>query len=338
MNVVVLAGGTSAERAVSIVSGTEVASALMSRGHKVKLLDVFLGCGDEEVQNLFSENYDLAADVRKMEEATSGIKKLEASRREFIGPNVIKVCQEADIVFMALHGANGEDGKVQAVFELFGIRYSGADYLSSAIAMNKDISKHFFRLYGVPSPKGGRIRKNDRFKSYRKFDLRLPVVVKPCCGGSSVGVAIVNSDEEYEKALREAFLLEENVIVEEYIKGREFSVGVVDGKAYPVIEIAPIKGFYDFENKYKAGSAIETCPALLSREKTEEMQRIAEEGARALGITGYCRLDFMMDEDENIFCLEANTLPGMTPTSLLPQEAEVLGISFARLCEKLLSV
>ena len=146
------------------------------------------------------------------------------------------------------------------------------------------------------------------------------------------------TNEEYTEALKEAFYYEDKVIVEEYIEGREFSVAVIDNKPYPIVEIAPIKGFYNYENKYKAGSTVETCPARISDELTAKMQKMAVDGAKALGITGYCRLDFMMDENDDIYCLEANTLPGMTPTSLIPQEAAVLGISFPELCEKLLGL
>ena len=144
-------------------------------------------------------------------------------------------------------------------------------------------------------------------------------------------------DDEYQKALKDAFLYDEEVVVEQYIKGREFSVGVMDGKALPVIEIAPLQGFYDYKNKYQAGSAVETCPALISDEKTKEMQYYAEKAFQVLRLKNYARMDFMMNEKEEIFCLEANTLPGMTPTSLLPQEAAAAGISFQELCEMIVA-
>ena len=168
--------------------------------------------------------------------------------------------------------------------------------------------------------------------------MEFPVVVKTCCGGSSVGVYIVNDQAEYEQALKDAYSYENEVVIEEYIKGREFSVAVVDGKAYPIIEIAPLQGFYNYKNKYQAGSTIETCPAEISPELTEKMQHYAEAGAKALFMEGYCRLDFMMKENGDMYCLEANTLPGMTPTSLIPQEAKVLGIDYPTLCEKLIEV
>ncbi len=338
MKIVVLAGGTSTERTISILSGTEVAKALRSKGHSVFLMDVFYGCSNEEADTAFESDRDIEAAAKRMNDDTENIAEAIAKRRELVGENVIRICQEADAVFMALHGSNGEDGKLQALFDLFGIRYSGTGYLSSAIAMDKALTKQFFRWNKVHTPAGGLICKDDEDKSYTALGVQLPVVVKPCCGGSSVGVAIAKTDEEYQAALADAFSFEDRVVVEEFIRGREFSVAVVAGEAYPVIEIAPIQGFYDYKNKYSAGSTVETCPAELSKKKTLQMQKMAEAGARALGITGYCRLDFLMDSEGELFCLEANTLPGMPRTSLIPQEAAVLGITFPELCEKLLGI
>ena len=224
------------------------------------------------------------------------------------------------------------------MFDLYGIRYTGTGYLSSAIAMDKALTKQFFNWNNVPTPKGSMLKRGDIDISYRQFGIELPVVVKPCCGGSSVGVTIAHTDAEYAEALKEAFRYEDRVIVEEYIEGREFSVAIIDNKPYPIVEIAPLNGFYNYENKYKAGSTVETCPARISEELTGKMQQTAVSAAKALGIIGYCRLDFMMDGDGAIYCLEANTLPGMTPTSLIPQEAAVLGISFPELCEILLKL
>ena len=198
--------------------------------------------------------------------------------------------------------------------------------------MDKALSKDIFEAYNVPTPKGIRLKRG----ATESEKVPYPCIVKACKGGSSVGVCIANSDEEYESAKKEAFRYDDEVVIEQYIKGREFSVGVLQGKALPVIEIAPLQGFYDYKNKYQAGSAVETCPANLSKEKTEEMQRAAELVFKALRLKNYARMDFMMSESEEIFCLEANTLPGMTPTSLLPQEAAAVGISFGELCEKLM--
>ena len=165
-----------------------------------------------------------------------------------------------------------------------------------------------------------------------------PAVVKACNGGSSVGVYMVNNAAECADAIQKAQTYDSQVIVEQYIKGREFSVGVIEGKALPIIEIAPIEGFYDYKNKYQAGSTIETCPAQISEELTRKMQDYAQQVFDALHIESYARIDFMMDENGDMFCLEANTLPGMTPTSLLPQEAAEMGYDFNRLCEWLIEV
>ena len=153
-----------------------------------------------------------------------------------------------------------------------------------------------------------------------------------------MGVAIANNAQEYEAAKAEAFRYDDNVVVEQFIRGREFSIGVLDGKALPIIEIAPLQGFYDYKNKYQAGSAVETCPAELPADVTEKMQQTAEKVFKALRLRNYARMDFMMDGEYNFYCLEANTLPGMTPTSLLPQEAAAVGMSFIELCEKIISL
>ena len=170
-------------------------------------------------------------------------------------------------------------------------------------------------------------------------EIKFPCMAKTCCGGSSVGVYKVENTEELLKALEEAYTFEDEVVIEQFIKGREFSVGVIEGKALPVIEIAPLVGFYDYKNKYQAGSAIETCPAVLTEEQTKQMQAHAEAAYAAVGMQSYARFDFMMDEKTgNMYCLEANTLPGMTPTSLLPQEAAAVGMSYPELCEHIIAV
>lgn len=338
MKIVVLAGGTSTEREVSIVSGTNVCKALRAKGHLAILLDVFFGKEDADVAAAFPQEYDIEQEAEYIKSFNARVKEEAASGRGFFGPKVMELCKAADVVFLALHGANGEDGKVQAAFDLNGIRYTGAGYLSSAMAMDKGIAKKMFRIHGVPTPMGTELMRGACSFRLADYGMEFPVVVKTCCGGSSVGVYITHNQKEYEEALESAFSYENQVVVEEYVAGREFSVGVVDGKAYPVIEIAPLVGFYDYKNKYSAGAAVETCPAVLTQEETQRMQRYAELGAKALGIDSYCRLDFLMRENGEMYCLEANTLPGMTPTSLLPQEAAALGIDYPTLCEHLIHI
>jgi len=337
MNIVVLAGGISTERDVSIVSGTGVCKALRSKSHNAILLDVYFGKENVDMANAFPAQYDVDAEADYIKSFNDQVDAVKG-KRDFFGPNVIELCKAADIVFMALHGENGENGKVQAAFDLFGIKYTGTGYLSSAICMDKGLAKIMMDHKHVPTPRGVVLQKKNHKKNLSAYTMKFPVVVKPCCGGSSVGVSIVDNQEDYEQALKEAFAYEDEIVVEDYIKGREFSVGVINGKALPIIEVAPISGFYNYENKYKAGSTIETCPANLPEHITKKMQEYAEMGAKALNLDSYGRLDFLMTENEDLYCLEANTLPGMTPTSLLPQEAAVLGMDFPTLCEELIRV
>lgn len=338
MKIVVLAGGTSTERDVSIVSGTGICTALRQKGHQAILVDIFCGVDSVDWEDPFPADYDVEQASDYMKSFNDSIREMEKSRRSFFGPNVLELCRQADIAFLGLHGANGEDGKVQAAFDLMGIKYTGTGYLSSAMAMDKGITKGIFRMNHVPTPKGASMEKKERTDNLKDLELDFPVVVKTCCGGSSIGVYIVDNQADYEKALDQAFSYENEVIVEEYIHGTEYTVAVVDGIAYPIVEIVPCEGFYNYENKYKPGATKETCPAPISPELTKEMQEYAVKGYHALGLEGYARLDFMMTDDHKMYCLEANTLPGMTPTSLIPQEAAVLGIDYPSLCEELIRV
>lgn len=344
MNIVVLAGGLSPERDVSFVTGSNVAEALRKNGHQVILLDVFMGYGDEEkdITDVFERSRKVSVSVSGISGEAPDLAAVKRSRKDqsdcFFGPNVIAMCRKADIVFLALHGENGENGKVQAAFDLYGIKYTGTGYLSSAIAMDKGLAKQLLTAKGIPMPSGVSMKKESCEWEFEKAGVSLPCVVKPCCGGSSIGVSIVRTKEEYQKALEEAFAWEQEVIIEDYIEGREFSVAVIDFKALPVIEMAPIEGFYDYKNKYAAGSTVETCPADLPADIAEKMQRCAEDVARVLGLDTYSRMDFLLDKEDRIYCLEANTLPGMTPTSLIPQEARAAGMSFEQLCEEIIRI
>ncbi len=340
MNIVVLAGGISPERDVSLSSGTMIYRALKENGHRAILVDVYLGYeadGDEAIAAIFEKEEDWAGEIKAVGIENPDIEVIKAMRpdghKNFFGPNVIALCQAADVVFMALHGESGENGKIQACFDLMGITYTGTDFVSSALAMDKGLAKELFRCHGIPTPAGISLKKGETTAEQVPF----PCIVKANSGGSSVGVYIAQKEAEYQKALAEAFYYDDEVVIEQYIQGREFSVGVMAGKALPVIEIAPLQGFYDYKNKYQAGSAIETCPAQLSEEKTREMQQWAEKVFQVLRLKNYARMDFMMDEEGQIFCLEANTLPGMTPTSLLPQEAAAAGIFFPQLCERIIA-
>lgn len=341
MKVVVLAGGTSTERDVSLISGAGIYNALKSKGHQVVLVDVYLGYAGESADDIFSVQKDWVEGINAVGENAPDIEAIKASRvnaseeaaKCFFGPNVLSICQQADVVFMALHGANGEDGKIQATFELFGIPYTGTDYISSAIAMDKALSKDIFVANGIPTAKGYSVEIGEELQ-----DIGYPCVVKVNTGGSSVGVYIVHNEEERAEALEKAKAYDNRVVIEQFVDGREFSCGVIDGKALPIIEIAPKEGFYDFKNKYQPGKTNDICPANLSEEDTKKYQAVIEKAYTALRLRSYARIDFMVNKKGEMFVLEANTLPGMTPSSLLPQEAAVIGMDYPSLCEKLIEV
>jgi len=339
MNITVLAGGLSGERDVSLTSGLMCARSLKLKGHKVFLLDVFMGT-DADPEKVFENEQDLEKLSASIETSQQpDLKKIKEMRGKsedgFFGKNVISICKKSDIVFMALHGANGEDGKIQATFDLLGIRYTGSDYLGSANAMNKGITRRLLIADGIRMAEGTSFTKEDlsngRIDSWNCF----PCVVKPCCGGSSIGVFFADSKEEFNKAVNECFRFEPEIVVEQFIKGREFSVGILDGKALPVIEIIS-DGFYDYKNKY-SGKTLEVCPAELDEENTKKLQVAAEKAFASLKLSIYSRFDFILSENNDVYCLEANTLPGMTQASLIPQEARVIGLSHADLCDHIIN-
>ena len=338
MKIVVLCGGTSTERAVSLVTGSNVCKALRSKGHQAILIDVFIGHKGINVDKVFDEDFSVDMELEYIKENSQDFETLKKTRSEFFGENVLELCKACDVVFMGLHGACGEDGKVQATLELMGVKYTGANALSSAMAMDKAVTKKIFAADNVPMAKGYRVSKDMSDKMPENYGVKYPVVVKPNCGGSSIGVYFAENEAEYIKALEEAFKLEDVLVVEEKITGREFSIGVIQYEAYPIIEIIPNEGFYDYENKYKPGATREVCPAELDEATTLKMQKVAVDAAKSLGLDTYCRVDVLMDSDRNCYCLEANTLPGMTPTSLLPQEAQVIGMDYATLCEHLINI
>jgi D-alanine-D-alanine ligase len=252
-----------------------------------------------------------------------------------VGPHVIDLCRQADLVFLALHGAEGENGKVQALFDLYGIHYTGSGYIGSLLAMDKDLAKRMLVQSGVPTPEWILLDLATTGEQALPAEIGFPCVVKPCSSGSSVGVSIVNDESEFQTALTLASQYESQILVEKMIKGREFSIGILDGEALPVIEIIPKTRFYDYQNKYQAGMTDEICPAELEPETSSLMQALAVKAHHALRLGFYSRIDFLLDAQGDMFCLEANTLPGMTPTSLLPQEAQAVGISYRQLCEKI---
>lgn len=337
MKIVVLAGGLSPERNVSLSTGTMVAEALSGLGHQVALVDMFFGAAScEDLDTLFGAPID-----RSGKEVSRQAPDLEAIRKSrpgdspsHFGPNVLAICAKADMVFLALHGTCGEDGRVQAAFDLMGIPYTGAGYLGSAIAMDKDLTKRL--VADVVNTPGW---KTVEYTADHIEDLvqstRLPVVVKPDASGSSIGVSIAHSAEELRRALTENLALGGKTVLEQYIKGREIQVGVLAGEGLPSIEIIPKVGFYDYANKYQPGAAVEVTPAEIPPETEEALRAATLRVYETIGLSVYSRADFILDADGEIWFLEINTLPGMTPTSLVPQEAAAAGISYSELCQRI---
>ena len=332
MKICVLCGGRSNERDVSLSTGTMVAKALRASGHKVVFLDA---CEGFELNKMSpSELYDAEIPIaeRKISEAAPDVSKYFGRKEGFFGKNVLDICREADIVFNALHGDEGENGMVQAVLDLLGIRYTGSGMQGCILAMNKHLSKQLFIANGIPTPPAVYLTNGISDDPDWRRHIGFPCVVKPGSLGSSVGVSIVYNDAELDAALREASRFESLVIIEKYIRGREFIVG---GNALPAIEIIPKHGFYDYKNKYQAGCTEEICPAELDEAVAQRMGETAVKVFKVLDLGAYARVDFMMDES-GFYVLEANTLPGMTPISLLPQEAKAAGISFNNLLETII--
>ena len=332
MNIVVLAGGLSMERDVSLASGSLIANALRDCGQNAVLVDLYYGI-EKENMNFEDISNRYKHKIPETEPNLEALIKSNGGRRNPVGENVIEFCKMADVTFLALHGGVGENGKLQALLEMNGIRFTGSSSVGCMLSMDKIISKELISREGIPTAHW-LTNKSQR----EELNALVPCFVKPADNGSSVGVTKVVSEIELDLALREAEKFSKNVLIEEQIVGREFSVGILDGKALPPIEIIASGDFYNYKVKYQAGLAHEECPANLDSKLTKKLQKYAEHAHRVLRLGSYSRIDFIMDEHGEFFFLEANALPGMTPTSLLPQEAAAAGMNYTSLCLKLIEL
>jgi D-alanine-D-alanine ligase len=326
MRITVLTGGTSSERDVAIASAVQVIGALRSRDHDVAVVDTARG-------------YIPRADESSLLSGTVGtvppsIDELHSLERGLLlsGLANLAVVREADVLFLALHGGRGEDGTIQTLLEMIGVPYTGSGRLGSAMAMDKDISKRLFRTAGVATPDWV-MAPADRDRIGR--ELEWPAVVKPSKQGSTVGLTVVKRPGDYESAVALARQYDDEVMIERFVAGRELTVGVLEGRALAVGEIIPRHEIFDYECKYTPGMSEEIFPADLPPGVTEECRRLGLLAHEALKLGGYSRVDFRLTPDAELFCLEVNTLPGMTATSLLPQAARAVGIEFPELCERI---
>lgn len=326
MRTTVLTGGTSSERDVALASAVQVVAALRASGHEVAVVDTARGYIPEQ-----DERRHLGGAVGA---APPGIEHLRALERGVLlrGLADLPVVREADVIFLALHGGRGEDGTVQTLLDVVGVPYTGSGPLGSAIAMDKDISKQLFRFADVPTA--------DWLMAPASADevqqrLGWPAVVKPSKQGSTVGLTVVKAPGDYDAAVETAFRYDDEVMIEAFVPGRELTVGILGEEALAVGEIIPTHELFDYECKYTPGMSREIFPAELPPALAEECRRLGVVAHRALKLAGYSRVDFRLTADDSLFCLEVNTLPGMTATSLLPQSAAAAGIAFPELCDRI---
>ena len=299
MRIAVLMGGTSSEVEISRKTGKAVASGLSSKGHKVEVFDW-------EEERIITD---------------------------------VEILRDFDVVFIAYHGGAGEDGRVQAALDVAGLRYTGSNYIASGIGMNKVLTKAIFENAGIPTPQWIKLDSRADVKNVLlemlKSGFGLPAVVKPASEGSTIGITIAISEDELKEGVDTAFEYGDSILIEKYIPGREVTVSILGGLPLPVIEIVPKEGFYDYEHKYTKGASDYICPAKIPKRISESLQKVAAEAYNALGCRHYARVDFRLGDDGKIYCLEVNTLPGMTDLSLVPMAAKSVGIEFPELVNKI---
>lgn len=343
MKIVVLGGGISTERQVSLVSATSVCRALRSMGHRAVFVDLFLGLEDwdKPLDALFDAPDGRCGQVAIGKQAPD-LNAVRASRKDQsasrIGRNVLEICRLADCVFLGLHGEDGEDGKIQAALELLGVPYTGSGPLGSGMAMDKAVAKRIMESAGVRTPAWRELDYRREEIPMLTEELPVPCAVKVVGGGSSIGVALPETREELRAALEDILQYGSRVIVEEKIRGRELTVPVLGDGALSPIEIVPPEGKdFDYVSKYQSGSegARELCPAPITEAERSLISQAALKIHHALGLSVYSRTDFILDREGRAWCLEVNTLPGMTPNSLIPKAAALAGMRYAELCEKI---
>ena len=340
MKIVVLSGGFCTERHVGLVSGSGVCRALREKSHQAIFVDMFMGLENYhgKLEDIFDAPDGLLEKVA-IEETAPDLEAVRAARQDkspsLLGKDVLKVCAMADAVFLAMHGANGEDGRIQATLDLVGVPYTGSGYLGSAMAMDKAVTKRMMDSLGIRTAPWVDVHYTKDDIPRLTQELMVPCAVKMVNGGSSIGMALPDTREELEKALYDLLPYGGHVVVEKKIKGREIQIAVLGDTYLPAVEIIPKGEYFDYVCKYQKGGAQEICPAPISDEEWHQVGEMALKLHQGLGLAVYSRSDFLLDAEGKAWCLEINTLPGMTPTSLVPQEAAQVGLSYADLCEKI---
>jgi len=342
LNIILITGGPSAERDVALSSSRSILKSLRELGHNVTVIDPVYGDEQPSEEKIFEDVVS--------REYPSQEKLLEL--RKNADRNIIKcfnsgLFDNCDLVFLGLHGKFGEDGQMQTLLDLRHMKYTGSPYFGAALAFNKDVAKVIFGANGIPTPRWifsnsvEEALSEDFLKRVSK-QIGFPIVVKPDDDGSSVGLTVVrdeNDKEEYAKAVKLAFNYSAKVLLEKFIEGKELTVPILGDEAYPIVEIRPKDGIYDYEHKYTKGMTEYFAPAELSEAETKKVQELALTAHRSLGCKVYSRVDFMQSSfDKEFYCLEVNTLPGMTETSLVPKSTKAIGMDFTSLIDKLIQL
>ena len=334
MNIALIVGGISSEREVSLTSGRAVLKALREIGHNVKVIDPIYGDKKVSEEIIFR---DLVSGEYPTKDAME--KLLKESRRKVIDCVNSELFNDTDIAFLGLHGKYGEDGRIQSLLDLRGIKFTGSDVLSSAVAMDKNVTKMIFRNYGIPTADWIVISNKDEINTKDILSrINLPFVVKPNDEGSTVGLTIVKNEDDIKSAIELGFKYTDKIMIEKYVKGRELTVSILGNTAYPLIEIKPKEGFYDYLHKYTKGMTEYICPAELSEEISGIAQNLALKAYQSLGCSVYSRVDFLLNSEDELYCLEVNTLPGMTALSLVPKAVQAKGMGFNELIENIIGL
>jgi D-alanine-D-alanine ligase len=321
MKIVVLMGGTTAEREISLSTGSGVAAALRRLGHEVVSIDAANG----RLLTPGEEPESAAGQI----ESTAGGTPSDLVR--------VPAVSEAEMVFVALHGGPGEDGTLQAVLDLAGRPYTGSGHLASGLAMSKVVSKRLFEHAGIPTPRWMALSRDGGTPELEDLEPMggLPAVIKPNDQGSTVGLTIVEEPDQLPGAFAEAARYSDTILVETYIPGRELTVSMLGDEPLPVVEIIPEGGLYDYEHKYTPGASRYEVPAQLPTELARRIQELGQRAFRILGCSGVGRVDLRLSPDDSPYILEVNTVPGLTPTSLVPMAAQAVGISYDELVKRM---
>lgn len=323
LKVALLVGGASAEREVSKLSGKGVRDALRSLGYDYKVIDPAYGNNQPDSEEIFFGEKNF----------------VKPSAKKYIECIDSNLFDEIDTVFNGLHGRYGEDGMIQSLFELRGLTYTGSGVLASSISMNKSFTKAMFKHYGVNTPRWIIVRENYILKEVNeliKDTFGYPCAVKPIDEGSALGLSICNQFEDLDISIKTAMKYSEEIIIEEYIEGFEITVGILNNKSLPVLEIKPKHSYYDYTCKYTSGMSEYEVPAKFPQPVIEHISNEALLAYNSVGCTSYGRIDFRLSNQHEPYCLEVNTLPGLTSTSLLPKAAKAEGISFTELIDTII--